>query len=353
MSAALTMRFVFAVIGAYVLFYISRFALQRVPFSVESYLGYYYAASAFVGLLLGFFAGLPFVRLVRRFLIRKIEGIPSERILMASAGLVLGLLMASLLAAPLAALPGGWGQILPLLAAVVLAILGATTMIVRDRELLGVLGLQVVGDGIRWKRDLILLDTSAIIDGRIVDIRGAGFLRGTLLVPRFVLEELQHIADSPDSLRRNRGRRGLEILNEMRSDPDIALEISYVSVSGTAEVDGKLVRLAQRLDCPIITNDYNLNRVAELQNVQVLNVNELANAVKAVVLPGESVHVRIIQEGKEAGQGVGYLDDGTMVVIEDGRRHINTSVDAVVTRVLQTVAGRMIFAYLREDVEGK
>jgi len=353
MSATLIIRFLLAVISAYGFFCISRFSVQHVSSSSESYFGYYYAISAFIGLLLGFFAGLPFVRLVRRLVIRKIERIPIERILMVSVGLVVGLLMASFLTAPLAALPGNWGRFLPLLTAVLLATLGVTTVIVQDREILGVLGLHVVGEGISWKRDLILLDTSAIIDGRIVDIRAAGFLRGTLVVPRFVLEELQYIADSADSLRRNRGRRGLEILNGMRNDPNIALEISYASVSGTTEVDGKLVRLAQRLDCPIITNDYNLNRVAELQNVQVLNVNELANAVKALVLPGESVHVRIIQEGKEVGQGVGYLDDGTMVVIEDGRRYINSSVDAVVTRVLQTVAGRMIFAYLREDVEGK
>jgi len=158
-----------------------------------------------------------------------------------------------------------------------------------------------------------------------------------------VLDELQHIADSPDVLRRNRGRRGLDILNKMQKDESIPLEISEMDISEIREVDAKLVKLAQDMDCPILTNDYNLNRVAELQGVEVLNINELANAVKAVVLPGEMLRVRIIQEGKELGQGVGYLDDGTMVVVEDGRRHINHTVDIGVTRVLQTVAGRMIF----------
>ena len=195
----------------------------------------------------------------------------------------------------------------------------------------------------------IIVDTSAIIDGRIAEIVESGFIYGTLVVPRFVLDELQHIADSSDTLRRNRGRRGLEILSRMQKDPGTPVEIIEDDVPDVAEVDGKLVALARARSRVILTNDYNLNRVAELQGVRVMNINSLANAVKPAVLPGEELRVRVIQEGKEAGQGVGFLDDGTMIVVEGGARHIDHDVDVSVTRVLQTVAGRMIFAQPRLD----
>jgi uncharacterized protein YacL len=169
-------------------------------------------------------------------------------------------------------------------------------------------------------------------------------LSGSLLIPRFVLNELQYIADSPDNLRRQRGRRGMEVLSQLQKETSIPVRITDIDVEGVREVDDKLVILARQLRCPILTNDYNLNRVADLQGVSVLNVNELANSVKLVLLPGESLEVNIIQEGKEAGQGVGYLDDGTMVVVEDGIDSLNKSVEVMVTKVLQTAAGRMIFA---------
>jgi uncharacterized protein YacL len=190
----------------------------------------------------------------------------------------------------------------------------------------------------------LLVDTSAIIDGRIADISQTGFLHGTLVVPRFVLNELQHIADSPDPLRRNRGRRGLDMLNRLQKDSTTPVEIADVDAREVPDVDGKLVKLARLTGSPVLTNDFNLNRVAELQGVRVLNVNQLANALKPVVLPGEEMAIEIIQEGKEFNQGVGYLDDGTMIVVENGRRYLHAQVDIVVTRVLQTVAGRMIFA---------
>lgn len=190
----------------------------------------------------------------------------------------------------------------------------------------------------------VLLDTSVIIDGRIADVSRTGFIQGTMLVPRFVLNELQHIADSPDTLRRNRGRRGLEMLNKLQKDSTVPILITDMDIDGVREVDDKLVLLAKQLHCAIVTNDYNLNRVAELQGVTVLNINELANAVRAIYLPGESLEVKIIQEGKESGQGVGYLDDGTMVVVEEGRQNIGRTVAIIVTKVLQTAAGRMIFA---------
>jgi uncharacterized protein YacL len=188
-----------------------------------------------------------------------------------------------------------------------------------------------------------LLDTSVIIDGRIADITRTGFLPGSLLIPRFVLNELQYIADSPDALRRQRGRRGMEVLSALQKEPVIPVRISDIDVEGMREVDDKLVVLARQMRCPILTNDYNLNRVAELQGVTVLNVNELANAVKSVLLPGEILSVHVIQEGRESGQGVGYMDDGTMVVVENGREFMDKEILVVVTKVLQTAAGRMIF----------
>jgi uncharacterized protein YacL len=189
-----------------------------------------------------------------------------------------------------------------------------------------------------------LLDTSVIIDGRIADIAKTGFIAGTIVVPKFVLNELQHIADSSDGLRRNRGRRGLEVLNQLQKESTVPVEFTDQDVPGVREVDDKLVALAKQLNCPVLTNDYNLNHVASLQGVRVLNINELANAIKVVFLPGEALSVTVIQEGKEQGQGVAYLDDGTMVVIDDGRRHIGRDLNVVVTKIFQTQAGRMIFA---------
>lgn len=189
-----------------------------------------------------------------------------------------------------------------------------------------------------------ILDTSVIIDGRIADICKSGFVEGTLIIPEFVLEELRHIADSSDVLKRNRGRRGLDILKQMQKEPGIDVEIINQDFDELQEVDSKLVKLAQVIDARVITNDYNLNKVAELQGVFVLNINELANAVKPVVLPGEEMDVKVIKEGKEDGQGVAYLDDGTMIVVDDGVKYMGKKISVLVTSILQTAAGRMIFA---------
>ncbi len=189
-----------------------------------------------------------------------------------------------------------------------------------------------------------ILDTSVIIDGRIADICKTGFIEGSLVIPEFVLEELRHIADSPDLLKRNRGRRGLDILNQIQKQMDIKVEIVGIDFADTDEVDSKLVKLAKMLEGKIVTNDFNLNKVAELQGVSVLNINELSNAVKPIVLPGEQMEVKVIKEGKEFGQGVAYLDDGTMIVVDDGKKHIGERVQVLVTSILQTAAGRMIFA---------
>jgi uncharacterized protein YacL len=198
-----------------------------------------------------------------------------------------------------------------------------------------------------------ILDTSVIIDGRIADIVQTGFIEGTLLIPGFILEELRHIADSSELLRRNRGRRGLDILNQMSKETLVNIHIHEQDFEDIVEVDSKLVRLGQVLGAPILTNDYNLNKVAELQGVQVLNINELANAVKPIVLPGEEILIQIMKEGKEQGQGIAYLDDGTMIVVDGGRRYIGQRVAVLVTSVLQTAAGRMIFAKPKGAFEKK
>ena len=196
-----------------------------------------------------------------------------------------------------------------------------------------------------------IIDTSVIIDGRIVEVCEAGFLEGSFVIPQFILQELQNIADSSDSLRRARGRRGLDILHKIQKINNIDVKIVDEDFPKIKEVDAKLVALARTLDAKIITNDFNLNKVAELQGVTVLNLNELANALKPVVLPGEKMNIFIAKEGKESNQGVGYLDDGTMVVVDNAKKSINRQVDVIVTSVLQTTAGRMIFAKLKESSE--
>jgi uncharacterized protein YacL len=245
---------------------------------------------------------------------------------------------------------------MPFIGVVVLGYLGVSVFVMRQNDLFSVFSAfrgsaapagssTSEAPGHNWAETrTILLDTSVIIDGRIADIARTGFLPGSLLIPRFVLNELQYIADSPDSLRRQRGRRGMEVLAQLQREPSIPVRISDIDVEGVREVDDKLVILARQMRCPILTNDFNLNRIAELQGVTILNINELANAVKSVMLPGEVLCVRIIQEGKEPGQGVGYMDDGTMVVVESGREHLEKEVNVLVTKVLQTAAGRMIFA---------
>jgi uncharacterized protein YacL len=281
---------------------------------------------------------------------RRLLGQLSSRTLLAGLfGLIVSLLIAALLAFPLSYLPDPFRQILPFAVAVVLAYLGVTVFIARQNDILSSFSfISSRGSDSRTKSTdtsrSVLLDTSVIIDGRIVDIVRTGFLSGSLLIPRFVLAELQHIADSGDKLRRQRGRRGLEVLANLQKDPRLPVHISDIDVEGAREVDDKLVILARQMHSPILTNDFNLNRVAELQGVTILNINDLANAVKAVFLPGEELTVRIIQEGREARQGVGYLDDGTMVVVQDGSELVGQDVQTSVTKVLQTAAGRMIFA---------
>jgi len=264
-------------------------------------------------------------------------------------GLVIGLVTAAIMAYPLSLLPSPLGSILPFVGLVIFGYLGVVLFVTREEDFLKLL------KGVNPKsaksqkatsevERRILVDTSAIIDGRISDIAKTGFLGGSLIVPRFVLNELQFVSDSADSLRRQRGRRGLEVLAELQESQDVPVIISDVDVEGVREVDERLIILAQQMNCPILTNDYNLNRVAELQGVKILNINDLSNAVKVVLLPGEEFDIDVIQEGKEYQQGVGYLEDGTMVVIENGQRYLEQRISVTVTKILQTSAGRMIFA---------
>jgi uncharacterized protein YacL len=326
------------------------------------------AAFGFVGWMLGYFTfgqaqlipitvggaifgGLAtpyFTTRPARWIGREIRRASPHTLLSAAIGLAISLIFSALLALPLSQLPGLYGGILPAALTVLLACFGIWLMVMRGEEVLELFGFHGLrGKGSPARNGKVIVDTSAIIDGRITDITRAGFISSQLLIPEFILAELQHIADSSDALKRNRGRRGLETLNRLQKEAHVPMQILDIDVEGVEEVDAKLVKLATRLSCPIITNDFNLNRVAQLQGVQVLNINELANAVKPAVLPGEEMEIRIVQEGKEHDQGVGFLDDGTMVVVENGRRHLESNIEVVIARVLQTAAGRMIFAHVK------
>lgn len=333
---------VFAVLGVYWGVYFGK--LTDKPELYAVILG---LVGVLMGLILTPFISTRPVRSLRALLAR----VSPQTLAAALTGLLSGLIIAALLAFPISMLPSPFGDVLPFVGVILFSYLGIAVFVMRQNDIFSVLRIPLPGrpttEEAPAPKDVsrsILLDTSVIIDGRIADIARTGFLSGTLLIPRFVLNELQYIADSADSLRRQRGRRGMEVLAELQRDTIVPVRISDIDVEGVREVDDKLVILARQLRCPILTNDYNLNRVAEIQGVPVLNVNELANAVKMVLLPGEPLAINIIQEGKEAGQGVGYLEDGTMVVIEDGRQHLNRQVTVIVTKVLQTAAGRMIFA---------
>ena len=291
---------------------------------------------------------------------KRFPQLPTVDFLAAIIGLLIALMLSVLLSFPLSELPGAWAQFTPIAVGAVLCVVFTTITVAQGREIFQIFGLHIpegvgglgregIGGRLVPRTHQLVVDTSALIDGRIADIVQAGFITGSLIIPRFVLDELHHIADSYDATRRIRGRRGLEVLNRLQNELDIHVEISEVDLKDIPDVDSKLVRLCKLLNCPIITNDFNLNQVAKIQSLQVLNINDLANAVRPVVMPGEELVVRIIQEGKEPSQGVGFLDDGTMIVVEDGRHFINSELTVVVTRVLQTSAGRMIFAHLKTN----
>ena len=300
------------------------------------------------------FALLPYLTVIPAMAaLKSVQELSTAEFVTAIIGLFLGLVLGLLLGLPVGAFGPPVGTYAPLGISLFfgLAMVGLTVAkrhdLIAAAEGFGIIK-RAPAEASSGAGPNILVDTSAIIDGRIADIAESGFLYGTLVVPRFVLDEVQRLADSSDNLRRTRGRRGLEILGRLRKDGATPVSIIDEDVPGMSEVDSKLVELAKRGGRAVLTNDLNLNRIAELQGVRVLNINSLANAMKPALLPGEELKVRVIQPGKDAGQGVGYLDDGTMVVVEGGARSIDNDVEVTVTRVLQTVAGRMIFATPRQ-----
>lgn len=273
--------------------------------------------------------------------------IPMKDMAAGAAGLTAGLLL-SLMVYPILAGLGSLAGFLQFAVSMLLGYVGLYVGLAKKEELSSLWISGKWGSGsteeVRIFEEHKILDTSVIIDGRIADICKTGFIEGTIVIPEFVLEELQHIADSSDLLKRNRGRRGLDILNKIQKELDVKVMIYEGDFEEISEVDSKLVKLAKVLHGKVVTNDFNLNKVCELQGVSVLNINDLANAVKPVVLPGEEIMVQVIKDGKEHGQGVAYLDDGTMIVVEGGRDYIGSITEVLVTSVLQTSAGRMIFA---------
>ncbi len=303
-----------------------------------------------IGLLLGFIAAVIVIQIEQ--IIRKI----SLRIILGGVtGTIIGLLIAILMSYGLSFV-SIWEkqEIVPWAYALLACILGYLGLVIGSKKSEEI-SFPALGSlkGFRGGSDYRILDTSVIIDGRIADICDTGFMEGNLIVPRFILDELQHIADSSDSMKRSRGRRGLDILNRMQKNQGINIEIVDQDFPKIKGVDSKLVALAKKMNGKIITNDFNLNKVAELQGIKILNVNELANALKPVVLPGELMVVKVIKEGKEPGQGVAYLDDGTMVIVDHASRHLGETVEVAVTSVLQTTAGRMIFTEMKAVVHEK
>jgi uncharacterized protein YacL len=278
---------------------------------------------------------------------------PVTDLLFGSLGLIIGLFVAYLFGIPFNQMEIPIvNTVVPILLTLLLGYLGFQVGFKKRDELVGLFGTSNRGKKKGTDEDsdesgvktLKILDTSVIIDGRIADICQTGFLEGIVVIPQFVLEELQHIADSSDVLKRNRGRRGLDILNRIQKELPVEVQIYEGDFEEIQEVDSKLVKLAKLTNGIVVTNDFNLNKVCDLQGVQVLNINDLANAVKPVVLPGEELKVQVIKDGKEHNQGIAYLDDGTMIVVEEGRNYIGKYIDVLVTSVLQTSAGRMIFA---------
>ncbi|MFZ5353629.1 MAG: PIN/TRAM domain-containing protein [Bacillota bacterium] len=291
-----------------------------------------------------------------------LQGTPTTEILVGIVGLLTGLIIAYLISSgPIKLIPFAWlGTVLSIFVYGLLGYLGVSIATKKREDLFG-LFFNMIKKSSQKDKDKTqknntlqspkILDTSVIIDGRIADICKTGFVEGTLIIPSFVLEELRHIADSSDALKRNRGRRGLDILNMIQNELLMPVEIVEKDFEELSEVDTKLLKLAQLMGGSVVTNDYNLNKVAEFQRVPVLNINELANAVKPVVLPGEEMVVQVIKDGKESGQGVAYLDDGTMIVVDGGKKFIGETIGVVVTSVLQTAAGRMIFVKPKSAVD--
>ncbi len=324
--------------------------IVRVLLSLACSISIYFIVDSYFGFprsLLGLIIGLLIALLVMK-IEQAIRKVPLKNIFGGVVGMMIGLLIAFLLAYGLSFVSNIMEkrQVVPWIYALLTGVMGYLGLVLGAKK---IEEFHLFGFGAaKESQDLRILDTSVIIDGRIADVCDAGFIEGTLVVPRFVLEELQYIADSSDSIKRSRGRRGLDVLNRMQKSTGTDIDILDQDFPKIKGVDAKLIALAKRMDGKIITNDFNLNKVAELQGIKILNINQLANAVKPVVLPGEQMTVKIIKEGKEPGQGVAYLDDGTMIIVDNAQRYQGANVVVSVTSVLQTTAGRMIFSELKD-----
>ena len=336
-------------------------ATLHIQFTPEIELGTYIVIMVLCGLI--FFIFFPLilkgVKNLTKMVEASMEDVRLVDIALGVGGLVIGLIIAMLISFAFYQIPFPWvSSLLTAVIYIVLGYLGFTLPVKkRDDIVAAIQAGKKERDGSASTRKISkkknnaaakVLDTSVVIDGRIYDICKVGFMEGPLIVPVFVLNELQLIADSSDDLKRNRGRRGLDIINKMQNDLDVPVQISEEDYDDIQEVDAKLVRMAKETKCKILTNDYNLNKVATVQGAEVLNINELANAVKPVVQPGEEMKVLLVKAGKESGQAVAYLDDGTMIVVENGRKYIGDNITVIVTSILQTAAGRMIFAKPRK-----
>jgi uncharacterized protein YacL len=300
--------------------------------------------------LLGLIGGL-FLAALTLLIEGGLKKIPLKSLLGSLIGLILGILIANLLSNVFFSNLYDHQQIVLPLLSVLYGVCGYMGLRIgfKKGEEIHLAGWKLFSKNAPQSGNAKILDTSVIIDGRIADITETGFIEGALMIPQFVLNELQHIADSSDSIKRTRGKRGLEVLHHIQKQANVDVRIVDRDYPSVKEVDSKLIELAKEVRGKIITNDSNLNKVAELQGIDVLNINELANSIKPVVLPGEEINVKILKEGKEIGQGVAYLDDGTMIVVDNGRRQMGKTIDVIVTSVLQTPAGRMIFARLKEE----
>ena len=311
-----------------------------------------------IGLVVGALVGLivaPWITLIpMRAWRRAASEMTVPRLMLAILGGLIGLTISLMLAFPLSLLGDPLGRLLPIIVSLVCGYLGMHLFNIRSAEIVDFVSEKIMGRQRRlqpYATRQLLLDTSVLIDGRIVEIAETGFIGGTLVIPRFVLSELHRVADSSDPLRRNRGRRGLAKLNELQRNNDLPVKIVDDDPQDFGDVDAKLVALSIQLNASLVTNDFNLNQVADAQGVDVLNINALANAVRSVYIPGETFAIRIIQQGRDPNQGIGYLDDGTMVVVEAGQKYMDRNIDVEVTKLINRPTGRMIFAVPQSDVQ--
>lgn len=344
MSAFLAFRFIGLILFAFVGFYVgAELATMTALSTRDACLLFLLIGAVFGAVVTPWITVKPW-----RHWRRSIGEMPVSKLLMSIVGGLVGLLLALLLAFPLSLLGDPMGKLFPTIISLACAFAGMTVFNTRSGEILEAIGGRVMGRQRRIQSSrgarALLLDTSVLIDGRIVEIAETGFIGGTLIIPRFVLSELHRVADSSDALRRNRGRRGLAKLNELQRHNNLPVKIVDDDPIDFAEVDAKLVALAIQLDASLVTNDFNLNQVADAQGVDVLNINALSNAVRSVYIPGETFDIRIIQEGRDPNQGVGYLDDGTMVVVESGQKYMDRNIGVEVTKLINRPTGRMIFA---------